>query len=73
VFYGRPRVWHVMSVLRVWPALPGVAVLVGARGGGRFTTSAGTAAQAGAFVDTVLSSTYQPKNIALVADPFEGE
>jgi NlpC/P60 family len=59
---------HVMSVLNVLPN--GERVITGARSGDHTTTSLFIAIQQGAMVKPAYASTYMPKNLAAVCDPF---
>jgi hypothetical protein len=69
VFYGSSShdITHAMVVLDVWGK--GMAVLVGARGGNKFTTTPKQAFADNAYVDTVLSN-YWPSHQIVIVDPW---
>lgn len=70
LFYGRPRITHVMYCLHRWP--DGHIIVAGARGGDEKTVDYEIAYNQNAFVD-VVKGDYWKSELSFVADPFRGE
>ena len=70
LFYGLPKITHVMYCLNRWP--DGHLIIAGARGGDEKTVDYEIAYNQRAFVDVVRGD-YWKGDLSFVADPFRGE